>query len=242
MGRKGQWLILCLVAATWSEIAYAQDPIAAIHDFQRDPVEEWLSRILVALLIISIPIVLYSAIRYRGQLVGRASWALLIAGTVALPAISLTFGTLVVFERAEKNEFCASCHLAMQVYIDDMEDPDSESLAAVHYKNRYIPANQCYDCHTSAGLFGTVEAKMKGITDLYKYYTDTYAFPIEMRHPYPNGDCLKCHARSAKWLSQELHTENQDALFSDDVVCLDCHGEMGHPAHILPENAPTEAD
>ena len=48
----------------------------------------------------------------------------------------------------------------MQVYVDDMLDSESESLAAVHYKNRYIPSNQCYDCHTSYGMFGTVEAKM----------------------------------------------------------------------------------
>ena len=146
----------------------------------------------------------------------------------------MSFGNLLVFERAEKVEFCASCHLTMQVYVDDMVDPESESLAAVHYKNRYIPSKQCYDCHTSYGMFGTVEAKMAGTIDTYKYYTGIYTFPIKMRHPYSNGDCLKCHAESVKWKGQEMHVENREGLFADEMSCLECHDPMGHPAHIPP--------
>ena len=159
----------------------------------------------------------------------------MIAGVGVLPPLSVSLGNLLVFEKAEKVEFCASCHVTMQVYVDDMVDRESESLAAVHYQNQYIPSNQCYECHTSYGMFGTLEAKMAGVIDTYKYYTNTYTLPIQMRHPYSNGDCLKCHARSMKWEAQELHVENKEALFTDEVSCMDCHGPMGHPAHVFPE-------
>ena len=56
----------------------------------------------------------------------------------------------------------------MQSFVDDMRDPKSESMAAVHFKNKYIPDNQCYVCHTSYGMFGTVEAKMSGMIDVYR--------------------------------------------------------------------------
>jgi len=206
-----------------------------VHDFQHDPVEDVLVAFLALALCAGIAVLCYSVFRYRGRIVDRVAWAVLIAGVFLLPAMSVSFGTLLVFQRAEKNEFCASCHLTMQVYLDDMLAPDSESMAAIHYKNRYIPKNQCYDCHTSYGLFGTLEAKQKGLMDVYKYYTRTYEIPIQLRQAYPNGDCLKCHADAVKWNEQEMHAENKEALFNQDVACMDCHGPMGHPAHILPE-------
>ena len=225
-----------LSASLWVAVAHGQDDAAAlVHDFQHDPVEEWLASFLGIALVIGAAILLYSMVRHRGKLTGRSAWALLVAGVGVVPLLSVSFGNLLVFEKAEKVEFCASCHLTMQVYVDDMINPESESLAAVHYKNRYIPSNQCYDCHTSYGMFGTVEAKMDGIIDTYKYYTETYSLPIEMRHPYPNGDCLKCHAESVKWGEQEMHVESKEALFADEMSCMECHDPMGHPAHALPE-------
>ena len=212
--------------------AYGEGPAVS---FQHDPVEHYGAQILALLLILCSCIVVYSLVRYRGRIAGPVSLGLLIAGIGVFPVISVLFGTVLVFERAERVEFCASCHEPMQPYVDDMTDPESESLAAVHYKNRYIPSNQCYDCHTSYGMFGTAEAKMKGLVDVYKYFTNTYHLPIQMRHPYPNNDCLKCHAQALKWQEQELHTENKEALFAEEMSCLDCHDPMGHPAHILPE-------
>jgi hypothetical protein len=116
----------------------------------------------------------------------------------------------------------------MKSFVDDMKNPQSASLAALHYKNRYIPDNQCYNCHTSYGIFGTVEAKKEGLTDVYKYYTRTFHSPIKMRHPYPNHDCLKCHAGSAKWLAS--HEDYKDSLFSGQATCMQCHADS-NPAH-----------
>jgi hypothetical protein len=83
-------------------------------------------------------------------------------------------------------------------------------------------------------MFGTVEAKMAGMVDVYKYYTRTFHKPIHMREPYPNHDCLKCHAESAKWLQHDEHIQIKADLFADKAKCLDCHG-ADHPAHTLNE-------
>ena len=146
-----------------------------------------------------------------------------------LPSFSVATGMLLVFIRAGSVEFCASCHHVMQAYADDMTDPEGSGIAAVHFANRYIPGNQCYECHTSYGLFGTFEAKLHGIGEVYRYYTKTYNQPIEMWRPYSNRDCLKCHANSKKWLSLDAHSggDTRAQLFDDRTSCMSCH-EPGH--------------
>jgi hypothetical protein len=196
--------------------------------FQQDPVEHLAARLVVALAFVGILVAIYSLLKYQGAVLGPVSWGLLFVGAVATPLLITGVGTILVFEKAERVEFCASCHLTMKSFVDDMKNPQSASLAALHYKNRYIPDNQCYNCHTSYGIFGTVEAKKEGLTDVYKYYTRTFHSPIKMRHPYPNHDCLKCHAGSAKWLAS--HEDYKDSLFSGQATCMQCHADS-NPAH-----------
>jgi cytochrome c nitrite reductase small subunit len=196
--------------------------------FQQDPVEHLAARLVVALAFVGILVAIYSLMKYQGAVLGPVSWGLLFVGAVATPLLITGVGTILVFEKAERVEFCASCHLTMKSFVDDMKNPQSASLAALHYKNRYIPDNQCYNCHTSYGIFGTVEAKKEGLTDVYKYYTRTFHLPLKMRHPYPNHDCLKCHAGSAKWLAS--HEDYKDALFSGQATCMQCHADS-NPAH-----------
>ena len=198
--------------------------------FQQDPVEHVAARLLVGVSFLGIAVVLYSLFKYRGAAIGPVSWVLLIVGAVGIPLFITGVGTILVFERAERVEFCASCHVTMKVFVDDMKDPASKSLAALHFKNKYIPDNQCYACHTSYGLFGTVEAKKEGLNDVYKYYTRTFHLPIQLRHPYPNTDCLKCHAGSAKWLS--AHEDYKDQIFSGEATCMQCHADT-NPAHTV---------
>jgi cytochrome c nitrite reductase small subunit len=203
---------------------------AQTTNFQQDPVDYYGSRFLFAVIVLGIAVILYSLIRYRGRTSSPLAWGLLIAGAGILPAVSSGFGTVLVFERAEKVEFCESCHLTMQPFVNDLKDPNSKSLAAVHYQNRYIPDDQCYVCHTSYGMFGTVQAKKEGMIDVYKYFTRTFHLPVQLRHPYSNGDCLKCHAQSVKWLG--VHDSFKESLFSGDMKCMDCHAAE-HPAHTL---------
>jgi nitrate/TMAO reductase-like tetraheme cytochrome c subunit len=211
----------------------------AVRDFQYDPVEHWAARFLAYVLIVTIVVVCYLLFRaYRGRLTGVTGKGLLLVGVVLLPSFSVATGTLLVFIRAERVEFCASCHHVMQAYADDMIDPASSGLAAVHFTNQYIPTDQCYECHTSYGLFGTVEAKMHGVVEVLRYYTGTYKTPIRTWKPYSNSDCLKCHARSKKWLSLDAHSDEEikNELFEDTTSCMSCHDT----AHKVPESMGAE--
>jgi hypothetical protein len=153
----------------------------------------------------------------------------LVVGAVLLPSFAVATGMVLVFARAERVEFCATCHGAMQDYVDDMIDPRGTGLAATHYAERHIPANQCYECHTSFGLFGTVKAKVHGVEQVLRYYSGRYDKPVEMWQPYSNGDCLKCHAGSRSWLAVTAHVSDgaKRDLFEDRVSCMECHAS-GH--------------
>jgi len=214
--------VVLLVAR--SDIIHASSPSPG---FQHDPVEYWAARILAWALTIAVILVAYTLVKaIRGQLVGISGKALMLIGVVLLPAFSVTTGMLLVFTRAERVEFCASCHHVMQAYADDLTNPDGTGLAAIHFVNRYIPTNQCYECHTSYGLFGTAEAKIHGVGEVLKYYSGTYELPLAMWKPYPNADCLKCHAESNLWLAVDAHTyeETEEELFANQISCMECHG------------------
>ncbi len=216
-------LTCCLV---WPLAARAQQDA-----FQQDPVDHYGSRFLAAVIIAGIGVILWSLFRYNGRDVGPISWVLLIAGSCFLPMVLSGFGTILVIERVKTVQLCGSCHLAMKAYVDDMMDPNSKSLAAVHYTNRYIAEDQCYECHTAYGMLGTLQAKEQGLIDVYKYYTHTFHLPLKLREPYSDGDCLKCHAGATKFLA--AHEDSREAIFAGKMTCMQCHTET-NSAHILP--------
>jgi len=208
-------------------------------DFQYDPVEHWAARVLLWVLVASLIVVAYLIIRARqGRMTGRRANSLLVVGVILLPSFSVATGLVLVFTRAERVEFCASCHGVMQDYVDDMSNSEGTGLAAIHFAEQYIPSNQCYECHTSFGLFGTVKAKVHGVEEVLRYYSGRYSKPLEMWQPYSNADCLKCHARSRTWLKVDAHTADDAKvdLFVDRVSCMDCH-EPGHRVAALWETA-----
>lgn len=202
--------------------AHAQD----VSKF--DPVDHYGSRLLAGLIVVGFALVLYSLIRYRGNTTSPVSWGILALGAGILPIFVSSAGGLLVVEKSQRVGLCNSCHLTMKPYVDDMKDPKSQSMAALHYKNRYIADDQCYVCHTSYGMFGTLQAKKEGIIDVFKYYTHTFSLPVKMRHPYSNNDCLKCHGASAKFLAS--HKKDREAMFADEVSCGQCHDD-DNPAH-----------
>jgi cytochrome c nitrite reductase small subunit len=216
--------VTCCIA--WPHAANAQQDA-----FQQDPVDLYGSRFLAVVIVIGLAVVLYSLFRYRGRDSGPISWGLLLAGSCVFPMILSGFGTILVVERVKTVKLCGSCHLTMKPYVDDMMNPQSNSLAAVHYTNRYIAENQCYECHTSYGMLGTLQAKKQGLIDVYKYYTHTFQLPLQLRHPYPGGDCLKCHAGATKWIA--AHEDSHLAIFAGTLTCMQCHAEA-NPAHNVP--------
>lgn len=216
------------MAALWCVLAVPVAARAQLDQSKFDPLDHYGSRFLAALILTGAALVLYSLLRYRGKPAGMGAWGILILGAGLLPVITSSAGGVLVIQRSQRVGLCNSCHLAMKPYVDDMKNPHSQSLAALHYNNRYIADDQCYSCHTSYGMFGTVQAKAQGVFDVYKYYTHSFTMPLKMRNSYPNNDCLKCHAGSAKFLAS--HKKDREAMFSDEVSCMQCH-EDDNPAH-----------
>jgi nitrate/TMAO reductase-like tetraheme cytochrome c subunit len=173
------------------------------------------------------------------------STGLIKLGVVTLPAVAfyklLAFGGLIVapagatvlanyhvFEGTKKVEGCASCHI-MDPMVNDMRDPSSDTLAARHYRNKWIAEDQCYHCHTDYGLSGTLAAKMEGYRHLSRYTTHTYPEPVRLRGTYINQNCLNCHQGTAVFVAVSSHHTVERELKNDTMNCLNCHG-LAHPS------------
>ena len=123
--------------------------------------------------------------------------------------------------------------------VNDMQDPKSETLAALHYKNRWIADNQCFHCHSDYGLGGNLEAKLTGFRHLARYTTGTYVEPIKGRVKFDNNNCLHCHEKAPKWLAVESHVEARQDLTTNKTTCIECHGDP-HPT--LQQRTPGSTD
>ena len=146
---------------------------------------------------------------------------------IVLPAGAVFLANYHTFEGVHEVRGCASCHVMLPM-VNDMRDPGSETLAARHYKNKWIAENQCYHCHSDYGLGGNLEAKMTGFRHLARYTTRTYQEPIKARVKFDNNNCLHCHEGTPKWMAVEPHVESHKELAANQVTCLDCHGDA-HP-------------
>jgi nitrate/TMAO reductase-like tetraheme cytochrome c subunit len=152
---------------------------------------------------------------------------LLILPLVVLPLTIVFLGYSHGIESSKGPMFCGSCHV-MKPYLADLQNPVSDTLAATHYKNRYIQEHQCYTCHSDYGMFGTMQAKMAGMGHVARNLTGAYSLPLKISHPYPNVRCLGCHRESQKFQRSEGHPkEVLPSLVSGETSCIDCHG----PAH-----------
>lgn len=146
---------------------------------------------------------------------------------IVLPATAVFLANYHTFEGVHEVRGCASCHVMLPM-VNDMLDPGSETLAALHYKNRWIADNQCYHCHSDYGLGGNLEAKMTGFRHLARYTTRTYQEPIKARVKFDNNNCLHCHEKAPKWVAVESHIEARQDLSTNKMTCVECHGDP-HP-------------
>ncbi len=164
--------------------------------------------------------------RRRGLDTAPARLALFL-GVCVLPFPVMLMSTAVGLEQAKAVDFCSSCHV-MTTFVDDMEDPSSTGLAALHYQNRYIQKDHCYVCHTNYGLFGTVEAKVGGLIHIWEDATGSYRLPIQAKGGYQFTICLNCHGLSAKFSKNDLHRTVIGEVLAGQAACTDCH-QPSHP-------------
>jgi nitrate/TMAO reductase-like tetraheme cytochrome c subunit len=157
-----------------------------------------------------------------------ALWKLLaFAALVAVPAAAAGVANYHTFVGVHEVDACNRCHV-MRPMVNDMMDPQSDTLAARHFKNRWIPKDQCYACHSDYGLSGDMAAKMEGFRHLARYTTRTYTEPIVYRGVFDNDNCLKCHADMPRFEAVPWHHTVKEWLGKNETSCLNCHG-LSHP-------------
>jgi len=104
---------------------------------------------------------------------------------IVMPAGAIFIANYHTFEGVHEVRGCASCHVMLPM-VNDLRDPNSGTLAARHFKNKWIAENQCYHCHSDYGFDGNLEAKMTGYRHLARYTTHTYKEPIAARVRFNN--------------------------------------------------------
>ena len=205
---------------------------------------DWAETITIILALLIVGLILFTRI-FRRHLTPPRVTLLYFASLCALPLGMMSFGSFATFEGSKRDEFCHSCHSAMDLYVDDMRDKESKTLAAVHYNNRYIQEEHCYSCHADYGVAGTAEAKFRGLKHLYYWVTNSATArgteQIRTYGSYKNDLCLNCHAGSQTFLKADGGTHRAIALDlvgkdphsgESTMSCLFCHG----PAHLALAN------
>jgi len=188
--------------------------------------DQWTQGLGIALAVLNIVVLLVAWRRLKHVQSIRGVVGTLFFGLAVLPVVVMFFGYTQGMSGMESVRACGGCH-TMTSHVQDLRDLKSESLAAVHYKNRYILADQCYTCHSDYGMFGTVSAKMEGLGHVYHNITNSYEKPIKIRKPFSNTRCFGCHFGAQNFLAKHDKDMIPD-LVSGKNSCLDCHGPAHH--------------
>jgi cytochrome c nitrite reductase small subunit len=145
------------------------------------------------------------------------------------PAL-VTLATFALsFQRAEQVRFCADCH-TMTPWVDDLHNPKSKSLAAMHFSNRWILNNQCYTCHADYGFLGPITTKLGSLRHVAIYYSGI-GMPeqIKLREPFPNSNCLQCHGPAANFKNNPAHVAVMNPMLANQLSCVTCHQPIHTP-------------
>jgi cytochrome c nitrite reductase small subunit len=195
---------------------------------------QWLQGLGLVLVVLNLGLLVWAWRQLRSRGSPASMWGLLLVAVGLVPIIVAFMTFAHGLEASATVASCGSCHV-MGPFVRDLRDAKSDTLAATHYKNRYIRENQCYTCHSDYGLGGTLRAKLGGLGHVWYYTTGTYKLPIKIAAPYPNVRCLGCHGESQKFLNSETKKPIMADLMSGKTSCLECHA----PAH--PEQQKKEA-
>jgi nitrate/TMAO reductase-like tetraheme cytochrome c subunit len=153
---------------------------------------------------------------------------LALAGFLVVPPAAVGVAAYHVFEGTKETSSCVKCHV-MKPMETDMTDPHSNTLAARHFRNKWIPEKQCASCHIDYGFQGSLRAKGDGFRHLARYTTETYHEPIVHRGTYNNANCTHCHGDAPKFRAVQSHATVGERLADNAMSCLNCHGKA-HPS------------
>jgi cytochrome c nitrite reductase small subunit len=217
-------LVLLLIPAA----AAAEEAVPLPHGWI-GTTADWVRGFGIAFVVLNLALVAFAwrSLRRAGVTATTRGWLLVAVGLVPMMVAFLSFAHGL--EQSTTVASCGSCHV-MTPFVADLQNVKSDTLAATHFKNRYILEHQCYTCHSNYGLAGTVRAKLEGLGHVWRYTTGTYELPIKIVSPYPNVRCLGCHGASQKFLNAAGHPKEEILnLMSGATSCLTCHGPA-HPA------------
>lgn len=149
-------------------------------------------------------------------LVGAATIALILFGLI-VPATAMQF--------ENHNSFCASCHTqGEQTFYDRSTSSDPVDLASIHDIKGQA---RCIDCHTGAGIIGRYRGLMAGATDFISFFSGHYPQPAVLEEPYPDANCLKCHANifQKQDFNNHFHVflPQWQAIDKNAATCVSCH-------------------
>jgi nitrate/TMAO reductase-like tetraheme cytochrome c subunit len=123
------------------------------------------------------------------------------------------------------NGFCASCHTEGEhTFYDRSTAGTPVDLASIHNIKGQA---RCIDCHTGPGIIGRYRGLMAGATDLISYFSGHYPQPAALEEPYPDANCLKCHANIAQ--NQDFNNHYHiflprwQAMDKNAATCVSCH-------------------
>jgi cytochrome c-type protein NapC len=150
-------------------------------------------------------------------------------------------------DATERQGFCGSCH-TMDMWIEDANDPDSTSLAAIHSRTHKFGGKSCYVCHKDYGMFGYALTKLGGMGHVYKFLSewmwydrDEIIGKIHIARPFKNQNCMQCHSTTgAIWAGTQDHAGLLEDLRSGETSCVSagCHG-YAHPFSKPEEETPS---
>ena len=214
----------------------AQEEGAVLFEKPQDAVLVWVGRACLVVSLLGIGLLTWLLLFRRDRLMEAQSKWVIFLGICLLPIPVAFLNGGLGMEGSKTVEFCASCHEPMDPFVDDMRDPESDLLAAVHFKNKYIQQHQCLSCHSDYGLSGTAEAKIRGLSHIYKFTADNWEAPIALYSgTYRWSICLQCHAESQVFQKprndDEAHEDVLEMVMSGEAGCTDCH----ETAHLPPE-------
>ncbi len=172
----------------------------------------------------------------RRPALNRGTKIVLLFGIGVFPIATAMTGNYAGFEGTKNRQFCGSCHV-MKPYQEDSENPQSTSLAARHARNELFGEENCYACHATYGMFGTVKTKLGGMRHVYLYLMEYRKYSLEearekihIIRPFQNETCMHCHSTENPIFSTTKdHASTLDRIRNGEVSCASegCHG----PAH-----------
>jgi len=154
--------------------------------------------------------------RKTRSLVGAGILCVVLFGLV-IPVTAMQF--------ENHNSFCASCHTeGEQTFYDRSTASDPVDLASIHDIKGQA---RCIDCHTGPGIIGRYGGLMAGSTDLINFFSGHYPQPAALEEPYPDANCLKCHANifQKQEFNNHFHVflPRWQAVDKNAATCVSCH-------------------